>query len=103
MTSQDFLFIVLGAGILVVSFFISLLLYYSVKVFREFYKLSKSFSKITGRVDEMTKIARDKVRQFTIIPLLHEAIKVAIEFLRDRLRKKERPASEETLKEKEKK
>lgn len=89
-TSKDVLFLVLGLSILVVSFFISLLLYYLMKFFREFYKASRSFSKITDRANETAKIVKEKVQQFTLLPLLSEAIRAVIEFLKEKRGKKEK-------------
>ncbi|MCX7778895.1 MAG: hypothetical protein N2259_01460 [Patescibacteria group bacterium] len=93
-TSKDVLFLVLGISILVVSFFLILLLYYLMKFFRECYKVSKSFSKITDRINETTKIVKEKGRQFTLLPLLSEAIRTIIEFLKEMKRKKEEKREE---------
>jgi|GEM_PF-6664159 len=88
-TSKDILFLVLGISILVVSFFFSLLLYYLVKAVSEFHRAAKSIGKITNRVDEIAKSLKEKIGGFSFMPLMAEAIKTVIDFLRDKKRGKE--------------
>jgi len=88
-TSKDILFLILGISILVISFFFSLLLYYLVKLVKKLYNTGKFVEKIGTRIDEIVKTAERKVKEITLLPLISEAIKTVIEFLKERKRSKE--------------
>lgn len=87
-TSKDVLFLVLGVSILVVSFFFSLLLYYLVRAVSELHRAAKSIGKITNRADEIAKNLKEKISSFSFMPLMAEAIKTVIDFLRDKKKEK---------------
>lgn len=88
-TSKDILFLVLGVSVLVISFFFSLLLYYLIKVVSELSKAAKAIGRVGHRVDEVSKAIKEKVAGFSLMPLVSEAIRLVIEFLRDKRGKKE--------------
>lgn len=93
-TSKDILFLVLGVSVLVISFFFSLLLYYLVKVVSELSKTAKAIGKVGHRVDEVSKAIKEKVTGFSLMPLISEAIRLVIEFLRERRGRKEEKKEE---------
>jgi len=88
-TSKNILFLVLGIAILVISFFLCFFLYYLIRLVREFYKAGKLIRKVTQRADEISRTVKEKVKQFTLLPLLSEAIKAVIEFLKEKRKEKE--------------
>lgn len=90
-TSKDVLFIILGVSILIVSVFFSLLLYYLIRVVSEFSKAIKIIGKISQRADDLTKTIKEKVSGFSLVPLISEAIRLMIDFLR---KKKDEKKSE---------
>jgi len=94
-TSKDILFLILGVSVLVVSFFFCFLFFYLIKVVKEFYKATKSVRKVTQRADEISKTVKEKVREFTLLPLLSEAIRTVIEFLKEKKKKKEEEKEKE--------
>jgi biopolymer transport protein ExbB/TolQ len=87
-TSKDFLFVTLGVAVLVISFFSCLLLYYLIRAAKEFYRVTASVKKIGERVDETAKTVKEKILSFSLLPLLSEAIKVGIDFLREKKKEK---------------
>jgi hypothetical protein len=93
-TTKDILFLVLGISILVISFFFSLFLYYLIKVVSGLNQSVKSLGKITNRADEIAKSLKEKITGFSFMPLLAEAVKTTIEFLKEK-KKKSKKTSEE--------
>ena len=94
-TTKDILFLVLGVSILVVSFFFSLLLYYLVKAVSELHRAAKSVSKVTTKVDEIAKSVKEKISGFSFMPLMAEAIKTVIDFMRDKKKGSKKKVIEE--------
>jgi len=87
-TSKDVLFLILGVSIFVISFFFSLLLYYLIRVVSELSKTAKAIGRVGQRVDEVSKAIKEKIGGFSLMPLISEAIRLVIEFLRDKRGKK---------------
>lgn len=94
-TSKDILFLVLGVSILAVSFFACLLFYYLVRLIKKLYNTGKFIEKVGNRINEITKTAERKVREITLLPLLSEAIRAVIEFLREKRKTKEKKEEKE--------
>jgi cell shape-determining protein MreC len=94
-TSKDILFLVLGFSILLVSFFFALLLYYLIKMASGLSQSVKSIEKITNRAEEITKSLKEKVVNFTFMPLVAEAMKATIDFLREKKKKGKRVEEKE--------
>lgn len=92
-TTKDILFLVLGFSILLVSFFFSLFLYYLIKMASGLNQSVQSISKMTTRVEEITKSIKEKITNFSFMPLLAEAMKTTIDFLKEK--KKRGKKSEE--------
>lgn len=88
-TSKDILFIALGIAILAISFFLCFFLYYLIRLVKEFYEAGRSIKKTFLRIDGISKNLKEKLKEFTLIPLLSEAIKAFIGFLKEKQRKKE--------------
>ncbi|MFN3301806.1 MAG: hypothetical protein ACK413_02140 [Patescibacteria group bacterium] len=93
-SSKDILFLILGISILAVSFFICLLLYYLVKLVRKFYKTGKFLEKISEKINEIIETVGKKVKEITLIPLISEAIKTVIDFLKEKKKEKEKKEKE---------
>jgi hypothetical protein len=56
---------------------------------KKLYNTGKFVEKIGTRIDEIVKTAERKVKEITLLPLISEAIKTVIEFLKERKRSKE--------------
>lgn len=93
-TTKDILFLILGISILVISFFLAIFLYYLVKLVKKLYNAGRFVEKISAKLNEITKTAEKKVKEITLLPLLSEAIRTAIEFLKERKKSKEEKKEE---------
>lgn len=93
-TSKDVLFLVLGVSILAISFFFSLFLYYLIRVVSEFSRTAKAIGRVGQHLEEVSKTIKERVGSFSLIPLVSEAIRLVIEFLREKREKKEKKKEE---------
>lgn len=93
-TSKDFLFIVLAFSILWLTIFISWLLYYIIKIFRNTSRVIDRVNETISKIDSFVDLVKAKVEKSTShLVLLGEIIKQGMDFME---RKKEKPSAEDT-------